>query len=117
MRTLRCKITRLSALLTSLLVLLAITACSPEAMAIVSRPEVTPRPGPSWTAQQAIEKIQELPLSTGELAWNAEFDRYSGRWQLTLVYDVRQLYPPRDERRTLRWYVSEDTGEVEGPLK
>ena len=56
-------------------------------------------------------------MSAGEQAWNAEFDRYSGRWQLTLVYNVRQLYPPRDERRTLRWYVYEDTGEVEGPLK
>jgi hypothetical protein len=96
-------------------VLLALAACSSNA--VTPTPDITPRPGPDWTAQQAIKKIEELPLSTGDLSWNAEFDRYWGRWQLILVYDVRQLYPPRDERRTLRWYVYEDTGEVDGPLR
>lgn len=111
----RLKITKLLALLPFSLMLLVLTACS--TVQVTPTPAVTPRPGPSWTAQQAIEKIEQLPLSTGKPAWNAEFDRYSGRWQLTLVYEVRKLYPPRDERRTLRWYVYEDTGEVEGPLK
>jgi hypothetical protein len=111
----RLKITGLPALICVFLLVLALSACSSNLA--TPAPNVTPRPGPDWTAQQAIEKIEELPLSAGEQAWNAEFDRYSGRWQLTLVYSVRQLYPPRDERRTLRWYVYEDTGEVEGPLK
>jgi hypothetical protein len=115
MRKSRTEITKILAPVSFLLVLLALVACSSDA--IMPTPEVTPRPGPNWTAQQAIEKIEELPLATGEPSWNAEFDRFSGRWQLTLVYDVRKLYPPRDERRTLRWYVYEDTGEVAGPLK
>jgi hypothetical protein len=115
MRKSQLKTAKLVALPSLLLVLLALVACSSDA--VTPTPEVAPRPGPNWTAQQAIEKIEELPFSAGDRAWNAEFDRYSGRWRLTLVYDVRMLYPPRDERRTLQWYVYENTGEVEGPLK
>jgi hypothetical protein len=97
------------------LVLLALAACSPETVS--QPPPVVPRTGPSWTPQEAIGAIENTPLAAGELSWNAEFDPYLGRWQVTLIYNIRRMYPPRDERQSLLWYVYEDTGEVEGPFQ
>ena len=98
-----------------LLVALVLAACSLET---ASRPTpMVPRPGPSWTPQEAIGAIETTPLAAGDPSWNAEYDRYLGRWQVTLIYNIRQMYPPRDERQTLLWYVYEDTGEVEGPFQ
>lgn len=97
------------------LVLLILMACANATT--TPKPDITPRSGPSWRPQQAIEMIEKPPISAGELAWNAEFDRYLGRWRVTLVYSVRKMYPPRKERRTLLWYVYEDTSKVEGPFK
>lgn len=99
-----------------MLVALALAACSPEPE-VQPTPEVPRTAGPSWAPQEAIAAIETTPLATGDLSWNAEFDRYLGRWQVTLIYNVRKMYPPRDERQTLLWYVYEDTGEVEGPFQ
>ena len=116
MHKLHFSLIKLSTPAALLLVVFTLAACS--AGAEMSRPpDITPRPGPAWTPQQAIEAIDTSPLSTGDLAWNAEFDRYQGRWRVTLLYRVRKMYPPRDERQTLIWYVYEDTGQVEGPFR
>ena len=77
----------------------------------------TPGPGPSLSAQEAIERITELPrFLDKDSAWNAEFDPYQGRWRVELIYEVRMMFPPRDDRREVAWYVYEETGEVVGPL-
>ena len=73
-------------------------------------------PGPSWTAQEAIAVIEDKPRFVKDGAWNAEFDPYLGSWRVSLIYQVRALYPPRDERKAMIWLVYEDTGRVEGPL-
>ena len=94
--------------------LLAALACGSSN---VERPKGTPGPGPSWGPQEAIEQIDELPRSFDkDAAWNASFDPYQGRWRVELIYQVRMLYPPRDDRREVAWYVYEETGEVVGPL-
>ena len=80
------------------------------------RPEGTPGPGPDWAPQEAIAQITELPRLAKDGGWNAEFDPYQGRWRVELVYQVRNFYPPRDDRREVAWYVYEATGEVVGPL-
>ncbi len=94
--------------------LLAALACGSSN---VERPEGTPGPGPSWGPQEAIEQIDELPRSFDkDAAWNASFDPYQGRWKVELIYQVRMMFPPRDDRREVAWYVYEETGEVVGPL-
>jgi hypothetical protein len=101
-------------------ILLALAACSPGA---VNNPAPSPQPpllaraGPSWTPQAAIAAIDTLPFTVGDRSWNAEFDPYQGRWEVTLIYTTRNVYPPRDERKTILWYVYEDTGEVQGPFQ
>ena len=79
-------------------------------------PRGIPGPGPSWSPQEAILQIEPLPRFTRDAGWNAEFDPYWGRWRVTLVYQVRNLYPPRDDRREMSWYVFEENGKVVGPL-
>jgi hypothetical protein len=71
----------------------------------------------SWTPQEAIAKIQNMPFTVDELVWNASYNRYLGRLEVTLVRRVRLMYPPRDERWTWLWYVYEDTAEIESPFK
>jgi len=95
------------------IVLALFLGCGPEA---TREPLVTPGPGPSWTPQEAIAVIEDKPRFAKDVAWNAEFDPYLGSWRVSMIYQVRLLYPPRDERRTVMWYVYEDTGRVEGPL-
>ena len=95
------------------IVLSLLLGCGTEA---TPEPLGTPGPGPSWTPQEAIAVIEDQPRFAKDAAWNAEFDPYLGSWRVTLIYQVRLLYPPKDERRTMIWYVYEDTGRVEGPL-
>ena len=95
------------------IVLALLLACGTEATPV---PLGTPGPGPSWTPQEAITVIEDKPRFVRDAAWNAEFDPYLARWRVSLIYQVRLLYPPRDERRTMIWHVYEDTGRIEGPL-
>ena len=93
---------------------LAALACGSSEL---ERPEGTPGPGPSMSPQEAIQQIGELPrFFDKDAAWNAEFDPYQGRWRVELIYEVRVMFPPRDDRREVAWYVYEETGEVVGPL-
>ena len=93
--------------------LLAALACG---SGNVEQPKGALGPGPSWPPQKAIEQIAKLPRFSKDASWNAEFDPYRGRWRVELVYQVRMLYPPRNDRREMAWYVYEETGEVVGPL-
>ncbi len=107
------RLPRILLLLLGIGLLLAALACGSSN---VERPEGTPGPGPSWSPLEAIEQIDESPQFAKDAAWNAEFDPYQGRWKVELIYQVRMLYPPRDDRREVAWYVYEETGEVVGPL-
>ena len=95
------------------IVLLGLLGCGTE---VTLEPLGTPGPGPSWTPQEAIAVIEDKPRFAKDAAWNAEFDPYLGSWRVSLIYQVRLLYPPRDERRAMIWHVYEDTGLVEGPF-
>ena len=108
------RLPRILLLLLGIGLLLAALACGSSE---VEQPQGTPGPGPSWTPQEVIGQIGELPRSFDKDAgWNAEFDPYQGRWRVELIYQVRMMFPPRDDRREVAWYVYEETGEVVGPL-
>ena len=60
--------------------LLAVLACGSSD---VEQPKGTPGPGPSWTPQEAIEQLTELPrFFDKDAGWNATFDPYQGRWRV-----------------------------------
>lgn len=99
--------------LVSAILLSLLLACGSEA---APEPLGTPGPGPTWTPQEAIAVIEDKPRFVKDAAWNAEFDPYLARWTVSLIYEVRLLYPARDARKTIAWHVYEDTGRVEGPL-
>ncbi|MFQ6027828.1 MAG: hypothetical protein ACE5Q6_10090 [Dehalococcoidia bacterium] len=86
-------------------------------------PAGPPGPGPTWQPQEAIHAVESTPgrveavaYSGKDVAWNAEFDPYAGRWRVTAIYRVQALYPPRVERKSIYWYVYEDTGLIDGPM-
>jgi hypothetical protein len=72
------------------------------------------------TPQEAIDMIEIFPFpfppSEDEVGWNASYNRYFGRWEVTMVRRARGLYTSRDRRLTSLWYVTEKTGEIEGPF-
>lgn len=103
-------------LLVVVLIPLMLVACSSKSIPTPT-PAAPVGPGPSWTPQEAIGKIDKMPFTVNEVAWNASFNGNFGRWEVTQVRRVRILFPAREERRTWRWYVYEATGEVEGPFK
>ncbi len=107
------RLPRIRLLILGIGLLLAALACGSSD---VERPKGTPGPGPSWAPPKAIEQIDELPRFAKDAAWNAEFDPYQRRWRVELIYEVRMMFPPRNDRREVAWYVYEETGEVVGPL-
>ncbi len=98
---------------------LALAACGST---LPPTPTGPPGPGPSWQPQEAIHAVGYTTESVAishlqkDVAWNAEFDPYAGRWKVTAIYKVQNLYPPSVERNSIYWYVYEDTSLVEGPL-
>jgi len=52
-----------------------------------------------------------------DIAWNAAFDPYAGRWRVTAIYKVQKIYPARLERKSIHWFVYEATSLVEGPVE
>ncbi len=99
--------------LVSAILLSLLLACGSEA---TPAPLGPPGPGPTWLPQEAIAVIEDKPRFVKDGAWNAEFNPYLGRWKVSLIYEVRLLFPSRDARKTISWLVYEDTGRVEGPL-
>ncbi len=108
------RLPRILLLLLGIGLLLTALACGSS---VVEPPRGTPGPGPSWSPQEAIEQIGQLPrFFDKDAGWNAAFDPYQGRWRVELVYQVRKFYPPGEETRRVAWHVYEETGEVVGPL-
>jgi len=112
----------LKLLLATLLLSLGVglAACATDTLA--PGPSGPAGPGPTWKPQEAINAVQSTPgwvqtisIANTDVAWNAEFDPYSGRWRVTAIYKVQALYPARVERKSIHWYISEDTALIEGP--
>ena len=110
-------------LLATLLVSLGVGLAACSSFGAVPTPSGPPGPGPTWKPQEAINAVQSTPgrvetvsISNTDVAWNAEFDPYEGRWRVTAIYKVQALYPPRVERKSIHWYVYEDTALIEGPV-
>ena len=74
------RLPRIILLLVGIGLLLVALACGSSN---VERPKGTPGPGPTWSPQEAIEQIDELPrFFDKDAGWNASFDPYEGRRQL-----------------------------------
>ena len=98
---------------------LGLAAC---ASSLPPTPTGPPGPGPSWQPQEAIRAVEytaeivAISHLQQDVGWNAEFDPYAGRWRVTAIYNVQKIYPPSVERKSIYWYVYEDTSLVEGPM-